>query len=265
MTQYKQISGQYGILDQLPYREMEVANVLSALKLVSLQDKNVIDFACGTGFYSEKLLEWGAGSVTGVDISPEMLSLAESRLEKTKFASSVRFIAGDGAFPQSYAPNNSPEYYDLAFAGWFLNYSGTQESLTAMFRTVALNLKPGGLFMAIVPHPTEDLHARAAASAKAPFTRMHPRNDYTPGQLPSGDGWGLRVNLDDDGTNFMTYHLLPRVYEQAARSAGFDGRLEWRREVLLEGDWKAKQGLTSEEWQLREENPHLGILMIWKN
>ncbi|TQV98401.1 methyltransferase-like protein [Cordyceps javanica] len=264
MTQYDVLSDKYNVIDSLPYREMEAQNLFETLKPLLQNKPRVIDFACGTGFYTLKLLEWGAGSVTGVDISEPMLTAAAARLAKTPYAPLASFIAGDGTQPAAaHTADGRAEWYDVALGVWFLNYSDSRASLTAMFRSVALNLKPGGVFVGVVPHPTEDLAGRAEVYRRGSLDRMPPCNVYTEA-LRSGDGWGLRVRLDED-TEFMTYHLRPRVYEEAARAAGLRGEFTWRREKLLGDDWRAKIPLTGSEWQIREENPHMGILVVWKN
>ncbi|KAM0668823.1 hypothetical protein MY8738_006561 [Beauveria namnaoensis] len=266
MTQYDSISKEYNeVFDSLGYREMEVANVRAAFKPILRHDLHIIEFACGAGFYTDKLLSWGAGSVTGMDISKRMIELARLRLESTPYDNLARFVVSDGTVPRSFRAGGELEAYDIAFAAWFLNYSATVAELTAMFTSVAINLKPTGVFIGVVPHPTEDLETRAKAFATAPLNRLYPRNEYT-GELESGDGWGLRVHLDDPGINFMTYHLRSSVYQHAARAAGLKGKIEWRRETLLSDEkWRAKWRLSDEEWAVREQNPHMGILMIWKN
>ncbi|KAM3498602.1 hypothetical protein MY10362_008080 [Beauveria mimosiformis] len=266
MTQYDTISKQYkDVSESLPYRDMEVANVRAALEPILRPDLHIIEFACGAGFYTDKLLSWGAGSVTGMDISKRMIELAKLRLVSAPYKEKARFVVSDGTVPRSYSAGGELEAYDIAFAAWFLNYSATAAELTAMFTSVAINLKPTGVFIGVVPHPEEDLEARAKAFATAPLDRLYPRYEYT-GELESGDGWGLRVHLDYPSLNFMTYHLRPSVYEHAARAAGLRGKIEWRRETLLDDEmWRAKWRLSEEEWAVKEKNPHMGVLMIWKN
>lgn len=263
MTQYDALDDTYDVLDRLPYREMEVENVLRVVQPLLRPNMHVLDFACGTGFYSRKLLECGAKTVTGMDISSPMLASACSRLETHLSSGNVRFVAGDGNEPQSFAPNGNLGYFDIAFGAWFLNYAESRAMLVAMFKNIALNIKPGGIFVGIVPHPTEDISTRAEAWTKSPLNRMFPRNEYTD-ELESKDGWGLRVYLDEEGVNFMTYHMLAQVYEAAAKEAGLHGQVEWRREVLLGEKWKAKYALSDAEWRIRENNPHLGILVVMK-
>lgn len=51
----------------------------------------VLDVACGTGVLFPYYLELGAGSVTGVDISPEMIKTAASKFRDSR----IRLVVGD--------------------------------------------------------------------------------------------------------------------------------------------------------------------------
>ncbi|KID81542.1 ToxA protein [Metarhizium guizhouense ARSEF 977] len=163
--------------------------------------------------------------MTAVDISRPMLAEAAIRTHNHVEARNLRLVAADGTEIQSFAPDHSACYFDLAFGAWFLNYAENKAQLRAMFRNMAQNLRPGAPFIAIVPHPTDDVGDRAEIYTKPPFNRMFPRNEYTE-PLESGDGYGLRVLLDNNGVDFMTWHMKREVYEEAARLGGFQGRLE---------------------------------------
>ena len=51
---------------------------------------DVLDVACGTGVLIPDYVSMGAGSITAIDISPEMVTIA-----KSKFYDKARFICGD--------------------------------------------------------------------------------------------------------------------------------------------------------------------------
>lgn len=264
MTQYEAIASSYDVLERLPYRVMEQDNVHRAIKPLLQPKMKMLELACGTGYYSEILLSWGIDNITGVDISPAMVAVAEDRFSSQPFSSQARFLVADGKKAQSFAPDGSMGYFDMAFGAWFLNYAQTKADLTAMFANVSLNLKKGGVFMAIVPHACNDIAHRVEQYKLSPLNRTFPQNKYI-SELESGEGWGLRVFLDNNGVDFMTYHLKKQVYEEAARLGGMKGKIEWRKEILLGDDWKQSYGFTAEEWKVREENPHCGILMVWKD
>src|SRR3989344_7663868 len=47
--------------------------------LGEVKGKKILDVACGTGYFSKKLAELGA-SVTGTDVSPELIAKAKQNL-----------------------------------------------------------------------------------------------------------------------------------------------------------------------------------------
>jgi SAM-dependent methyltransferase len=225
-----------------------------------------IDFACGTGYWTEKLLTWGMSFVTGVDISTPMINIAKGRLSEQTRLERTRLIVGDGSKLESYAPDGTWNYFNLAFGGWFLNYAPTKADLESMFRNVARNLQPDGTFVAVVPYPTEDFAQRIEETRRRELARGFPRSQYT-AEVDGGNGWSLRVYLNDEGLDLMTWHMKKSVYEDAARLGGFGGLLEWRRQdwFILSDEWKQNFDFDDVDWKKREENPHFGILVVRKS
>ncbi|GLA78714.1 hypothetical protein CBS63078_11145 [Aspergillus niger] len=265
MTQYDALGSSYDVMETLPFKALELHNVLLAIQPLIKPNAAVLEYACGTGYYCSRLLSWGFSSVTSMDISSPMLSAASVRLSSHIPSGRIRLVLADGRKPQSFSPDDSLNYFNVAFGAWFLNYARSKTELTAMFASIALNLKSGGVFVGVVPHPTENISQRASVYSKPPLNRLWPRKQYTK-ELKSGEGWDLRVFLNDDGVDFLTWHLKKEIYEQAARDGGMNGKLEWRRELFPGEEWKETYGLTGQdEWRVREENPHLGILVVWKD
>lgn len=263
MTQYDSIGSSYDVVETLPYRAIEKDNVHLAIKPFLGPHMSVLEFGCGTGFYSSALVSWGVTHLTSMDISAVMLDSAMTRLSSEISSGKVQFEKGDGTVPTSFAPDKSTGYFNMAFGAWFLNYASDKATLVSMFKSISLNLKRDGFFVGIVPHPTDDFDERIKSYQKAPLNKLLPRNQYTE-ELSSGDGWTSRVFLSEDGVDFMTWHLKKSIYEEAARLGGMNGKFEWRREILPE-DAKERFGLTNEEWKIRVANPHFGILLVWKN
>ena len=96
-------------------REKEA--VLSALGPV--QDRNVLEIACGTGRFSVMLAERGA-NVVGLDISAPMLAQGREKAQAAGVADSVEFLRGDAArlpFPD--------DHFDAVFAIRFFHLADT--------------------------------------------------------------------------------------------------------------------------------------------
>lgn len=275
MSQYDNIGSDYNIIKTLPYNRLEQHNFRKTVQpFLSGSDTSVIDFACGTGFYSSLLLSWGAPSLTGMDLSPAMVDGANARLASAVSSGSANFVVGDGFQPQLYPhPSSSASStsqnpllgnFSLATGVWFLNYASSQPAMTSMFRSISTNLHPSGVFVGIVPQPTNDIASVAATFSRPPLSHVFPRIEYT-SALPSGEGWHTHIFANDTGVDFWAYHLKKDVYEAAAREGGMRGKLEWRREEMLtDPEWRAEFNLSTEDWKVLEDTPQLGLLVVWK-
>ncbi len=60
-----------------------------------LRGKTVCDIGCGSGRYVTEFAQRGAARVTGVDVAPEMLTLARSLVERGGVERQCEFILGD--------------------------------------------------------------------------------------------------------------------------------------------------------------------------
>jgi len=89
----------------------------------NLDSKNIVDFACGEGFYTRKIREISSGKVMGVDISPEMIELAQRQIQPGK---EIDYIIQDCCkteFTDKYLSS-----FDDVTATFLLNYA-TEESM----------------------------------------------------------------------------------------------------------------------------------------
>lgn len=272
MSQYDQIGNDYNIIKTLPFNRLEQYNFRKAVQpFLSQPNTSVLDFACGTGFYSELLLLWGAPTITGMDLSPTMVDGASKRLPAAVSSGRARFVVGDGFVSQLYPhpPLAQPTHaqsgnFDLATGVWFLNYASTRVELTSMFRSIATNLAPHGVFVGIVPQPSNHIENVAVVFNRPPLSRLFPRIEYT-AELESGEGWHTHIFANDDGVDFWAYHLKQEIFELAAREGGMNGKLEWQRQELLEDpEWRREFNLNSEEWKVMEETPQFGLLVVRK-
>lgn len=265
MAQYDGIGETYNISEELPFRKLKTNAIMAVLQPGLRPGLKAIDFACGTGYFSAKLLDWGYSEVTGVDISSSMIDGAKNRFQHRTDSSQAIFHVADASKPRLFSPNNAEAYFDLAFGAWFLNYAPDMATLVGMFKTAAVNLNNDGMLLAVIQHPTDDLDERARIHDQPPFSNIIPQQKYT-SALENGLGWNLQITLSDT-VNFMTFHLKREVYEQAARLGGFRGQLQWIREERLGAAWASiYPGLTEQrDWELRDENPHYGFLVVHKN
>ena len=91
----------------------------------------VLDVACGTGVLTGDYLERGAASVTGIDLSPEMIEIAKSKYPQEN----VTFFCGDAEetefekkFDAIVIYNALPHFSDpgklISHLSWLLNKGG---------------------------------------------------------------------------------------------------------------------------------------------
>jgi SAM-dependent methyltransferase len=121
-----------------PWADRTAAEVDRALAMLGARGgERVLDMACGTGRHSHELARRGF-DVVGVDISPDLLTIAEADAEAESL--SVSFLAAD--------------LRELDFAAEFdlvlnlndgaIGYFETEEENRRTFEVIAAALRPGG-------------------------------------------------------------------------------------------------------------------------
>ncbi|WP_169054299.1 class I SAM-dependent methyltransferase [Nitratireductor sp. XY-223] len=127
--------------------------------------KTVIDLCCGDGRLTWKLLEMGAKSVVGIDISGEMLKRAEAKrqLLPADEQKRVRFLQADLRNSGLTLPP-----VDIVSGLYVFHYADTPEGVWGMGRFISRNLKADGHCALVTLSPDidpEDDHSAAQAEA----------------------------------------------------------------------------------------------------
>ena len=125
----------------------------------SLSGMRVLEIGCGRGVGVEILLSLGAGQVTGFDLDPKMIALAQKRL--TKYGNRVRVFVGDAEAID--APDAS--FDAVVDYGVIHHIPGWQQAL----KEIARVLKLGGIFY------FEDLLKGLISTWPAPLLFDHPQ------------------------------------------------------------------------------------------
>ncbi|HEX3786591.1 MAG TPA: class I SAM-dependent methyltransferase [Pseudonocardiaceae bacterium] len=230
---YDAIGGHYQDAKALPSALVERATVLAACgDVVGLE---VLDLACGTGFYTRLLRDRGART-QGVDVSAAMVDTARG-IEET---------APLGIDYHVHDATDLPHLGDfgLITGVWLLNYATDETVLTSMLQSIRRNLAPGGSFVGVTQNPAFDF-------AGPPSTKY---------------GWTFEPLTDSDfGTQvYATAHTTPpiqfpavftraEVYSRCARAAGL-GEFEWFPLVL---DQTARDRFGTGFWHDFQANPYL--------
>jgi cytosine/adenosine deaminase-related metal-dependent hydrolase/SAM-dependent methyltransferase len=126
--------------DNEPNPMLSLEQRILAPLLPPLVDLDVVDLGCGTGRWLKMLQGAGARSLLGLDFSPEMLSLAKSKL--TGVADLLCADCGSASLEANSA--------DLILANFVLSYV---EDATRLVETASRALRPGGSIFITDIHP----------------------------------------------------------------------------------------------------------------
>ena len=234
-SEYDAIAGAYKDSKQLSFRQYIEEYTLFEI-LGDISGEKALDLACGEGFYTRKLKRAGAGEVLGVDVSAEMIRLAEA--EERARPTGCRYLNQDAAALVLDEP------VDLVVAMYLLNYARDADELLRFVRAAHGALKPGGRFVGFndnvlnAPGGTvsyarygfeKEYSGRVETSTEGSLTKGTPA--ATPAErtssgsaLSEGDPIVYRFT-NDDGTRFEfnNYYLSPKTYRWAFEEAGFAG------------------------------------------
>ncbi|MCJ1402018.1 hypothetical protein MMC11_005237 [Xylographa trunciseda] len=220
-TQYDKLGRLYNELHYVPGQIILPQNTRAALGDISGYD--ILDLACGTGFYSNLLIDWGAAHVLGIDISSAMIQEAQSNLHPER-TDRVEYRIGDCTAPGLLKALGigDERRFDLVHGAWLLNYAATEDELTSMWRNIVSHLKPGGRFVGITPN------LEAEFSYERPFD--DPKYGVTTKPIEKvTHGYKVRVTAHTAAhVEFENYILNgDHVYERSAVAAGM-GQVKWK-------------------------------------
>ncbi len=126
------------VSDDSYHRKVILPNLVRLMALS--KGKRVLDVACGSGFFAHEFYKTGA-SVSGVDISKELIALAKEHADK-----SITFITAPAhAFPQ--IKDKSIDVVTIILA--IQNIAEVKETLAECSRA----LVPGGKMYIVMNHP----------------------------------------------------------------------------------------------------------------
>jgi len=234
-AQYDSIAREYQRTKESPLRRYVEA--CSFLRMAGdVRGLAVLDLACGEGFYTRVLKRAGAAAVTGIDISAEMISLAEE-LERDDPLGLV-YLCGDVA--------QMPDVgqFDLVTAAYLLHYAPNKEQLHRMCERIACQLKPGGRFTCINENPDQSA-ARYSGYTQYGFNKSvkEPREEGSAITYAMVSGRSI--------IRFDAYYYARESYEQALQAAGFR-EISWR---PLELDPAGLDEYGADYWREYLDNP----------
>jgi SAM-dependent methyltransferase len=180
----------------------------------TLARQRVLDLACGFGFYTRLLKQRGATQVVGVDLSPEMIRLAQQQEQAERLG--ITYQVGDAvALPPL-------GRFDLVTAVYLLNYAESKDQMLGMCRSAYDNLGAGGRFVAYTINPAFTLSK--PNSTKYGVTMLR--------QIPDGDRYLCDMEfVTDPPTPYQHPQWSQATHEWlgSARTLGIPRR--WRRKT----------------------------------
>jgi ubiquinone/menaquinone biosynthesis C-methylase UbiE len=170
----------------------------------ALNGKRVLDLACGFGFYTRLLKQHGAAQVLGIDISPEMIRLANQQEQAEPLG--ITYEVGDAVTLPQLGP------FELVTAVYLLDYATSKEQLRGMFRNAYVNLMAGGRFVTYTMDPAFTLSK--PNSTKYGVTVLR--------QVPEEGGYVCDAEfVTAPPTPFQYVQWSQATYEWAIKEAGF--------------------------------------------
>jgi toxoflavin synthase len=204
--EYDKISLEYQESKQLPFR-LHVEEHTTFGLLPDLAGRSVVDLACGEGIYARKLIRRGAGRVVGVDISAEMIALANRAEETTPLG--VEYVVADVATVEL------DEQFDIAFCSFLFNYATDRAQLRSLIEGVARLVRPGGLVVGCNDYPD---------NPPSGYDSYRPYGFVKRGAADPSEGSTITYCFfNPDGTAFEidNYYLPTEVYRREFAAAGF--------------------------------------------
>ncbi len=206
MDRYDTIAEAYRDSKELTFRDVIETYTLFEM-LGDVGGKTVLDMGCGDGFYTRLLKRAGAGEVTGVDISGEMIRLATE--EESRRPLGCLYRHRDARTFQPCAR------VDLVLASFLLHYAKSDEELRRFCRACLDALRPGGRFVGFVANTHIPLKGTISWK-KYGIVKVYPQTRR--------DGGVITVRItNDDGREFEFENCFfaPLTYRKAFDEAGF--------------------------------------------
>lgn len=140
------------LMDDMPYSEW-ISFAKKVWDKTGTNPKSIVDLGCGTGSITIPLAEMGY-IVTGIDLSEDMLAVAQDKLEQvSKFSPQLR-NAQVRLVQQDMTKWEMPQQVDsvISFCDC-INYLLTESAVVQTFEATYSALRSGGSFIFDVHHP----------------------------------------------------------------------------------------------------------------
>ncbi|NND55266.1 MAG: class I SAM-dependent methyltransferase [Gammaproteobacteria bacterium] len=244
-AQYDRFAADYQRTKDAPLRRhVEAYSFMQSLG--DVRELRVLDLACGDGYYSRLIRQAGAAHVTGIDISTQMIALAEAQEQSAPLGieyrcADVTDLAADTA--------GELQSFDLASAAYLLHYATDESALRCMCASIANCLPSGGRLVAINENPMQP------AAADPGYTQYGFNKQFAE---PRSEGSTIEYMMVSgrEMIRFDVRYYSAATYEAALRDAGFTD-ITWQ-PLRLSPDGITECG--AEYWQAYLNNPPVVLL-----
>jgi biotin carboxylase/2-polyprenyl-3-methyl-5-hydroxy-6-metoxy-1,4-benzoquinol methylase len=176
--------------------------------------QDVLDLACGEGWYTRQIKQRGAARVMGADVADHMISMAKHA--NISHDLGIEYIEADAANLGKVGD------FDAVVATLLFHYAATEEQFRGMCDTIWKNLKPGGRFVGICLNPFADRSDPAHQKYGITFDKQ--------GALSDGDALSGTIHLNDPQHTVLRishHYWTHRAYERNLRLEGFE-QISWK-------------------------------------
>ncbi|MBV9278746.1 MAG: class I SAM-dependent methyltransferase [Chloroflexi bacterium] len=238
---YDAVADQYDATFQaLPYRIfVEEWSVLNALG--DVDRRSVLELATGTGHYARRLRRLGASRVVAVDLSAEMIALAQEAENRTPLGISYRV--------DDVTTLELDETFDVVVAVYLLHYAADIDRLDAMARVIAHHLKPGGRFVTFQLNPSlarED-HYYEPYGMRVNLPRRYSDGQELSFSVQVGGDWWAPISV-----HYWTRETLTASLQRAGLTD-----IRWQ-DPTLDPQGAARHG--EDYWKAYFEHPHCVVI-----
>jgi len=161
-----------------PERQGEISD-LTTLLLNVFPEKDVLEIACGTGYWTQRIAK-AAKNILATDINQPVIDVAKSKT----------YEKGNVTFQQADLFNFKTREYDALFGGFIWSHIKLEE-LGKFIDTANSFVKPGGMVVFCDNNFTE------GSSTPVSHTDEH-GNSYQQRKLESGDTFSVIKNFPDE-------------------------------------------------------------------
>ncbi|WP_196891579.1 class I SAM-dependent methyltransferase [Aureivirga marina] len=208
---YNKMARTYDLSHKLPTRKY--GEEFTFLKEIGeLKNKTLLDLGCGSGYYSFLLQKLGAKRIVGIDISDEMIKVANEKAKLLKLEN-VEFLVED------LSKFKSEEKFDIVISAFVFNHMKTKEEVLKFCETIYRSLNKDGFYVGCSSNfhhqkYSEDFYKNYGIKITIP-------------EYENGKPVFVKMFVEKEQTIEITNSFLfPKIYEEAFKKVGFSS-VEW--------------------------------------